>query len=149
MSVGDYSSFFLFVHILNILFFCVSHMDHQIYSNFATNSGNPYYMHPNESLALILVAPPLDNKNYHTSSCSMYIVLISKNKKKFIDGSFLKPFVSDPLYAQWIRRNTMVLPRNQRSISEWIAKSVLWIDITSVVRKNLQIRFLYNDIFRI
>ena len=74
-------------------------MDHQSYSDFMTNSANPYYLHPNKSHVLILVAPPLDNKNYHTWSRSMHIALISKNKEKFIDGSFPKPFVFDPFYA--------------------------------------------------
>lgn len=77
-------------------------MDHYRYSDFATISGNPYYMHLNESRAMILVAPPLNNKNYHTWSQSMHFVLIFKNKEKFIDGSFPKPFASDPLFAQWI-----------------------------------------------
>ncbi|KAI5392542.1 hypothetical protein KIW84_077081 [Lathyrus oleraceus] len=36
------------------------------YSDFATNSANLYYLHPNENPAIILVSPPLDAKNYHT-----------------------------------------------------------------------------------
>ncbi|KAI5407206.1 hypothetical protein KIW84_053453 [Lathyrus oleraceus] len=91
-------------------------MDHQSYSDFATNSVNPYYLHLNE---------------------------------KFIDGSFLKPFISDPLLPQWISCNTMVLSGIQRSISYAIAKFVLWIDATASVWKNLQVRFSRSDIFRI
>ncbi|MCI25382.1 hypothetical protein A2U01_0046573, partial [Trifolium medium] len=97
-------------------------------SDFSTNSANPYYLHPNENPALVLVSPVLDNKNYHTWSRSVHIGLISKNKENFIDGTLPKPLVSDPLYAPWIRCNTMVLAWLQRSISESIAKSVLWID---------------------
>ncbi|XP_058733710.1 uncharacterized protein LOC131605359 [Vicia villosa] len=124
-------------------------MDHQSYAAFATNSTNPLYLHSNESPALILVAPPLDNKNYHTWSRLMHIALISKNKERFIDGSFPKQFVSDPMYAQWIRCNTMVLSWIQRSISESIAKSVLWIATPSDVWNNLRIRFSHSDVFRI
>ncbi|XP_058775255.1 uncharacterized protein LOC131649511 [Vicia villosa] len=79
----------------------------------------------------------------------MHISLISKNKEKFIDETLTKPPVSDPLYAPWTRYNTMVLAWIQRSISEPIAKSVLWIDNASGVWKNLQIRFSQGDIFRI
>ena len=79
----------------------------------------------------------------------MQIALISKNKEKFIDGTLAKPLVSDPLYASWIRCNTMVLAWIQRSISESIAKSVLWIDNAAGVWKNLHIRFSHGDVFRI
>ncbi|KHN34741.1 Retrovirus-related Pol polyprotein from transposon TNT 1-94, partial [Glycine soja] len=113
------------------------------------NSANPYYLHPNENPALVLVSPSLTAKNYHTWSRSMHIALISKNKDKFIDGSLPKPPVSDPLYAPWIRCNTMVLAWIHRSISDSIAKSVLWIDTAAGVWKNLRIRFSHSDIFRI
>ncbi|XP_058749030.1 uncharacterized protein LOC131621993 [Vicia villosa] len=58
----------------------------------------------------------------------MLIALISKNKERFIDGTLPKPPISDVLYAPWIRRNTMVLAWIHKSISESIAKFVLWID---------------------
>lgn len=121
----------------------------QNFVDFSTNSANPYYLHPNENPALVLVSPSLTAKNYHTWSRSMHIALISKNKDKFIDGSLPKPPVSDPLYAPWIRCNTMVLAWIHRSISDSIAKSVLWIDTAAGVWKNLRIRFSQSDIFRI
>ncbi|CAJ2628544.1 unnamed protein product [Trifolium pratense] len=121
----------------------------QNYTDFPTNSANPYYLHPNENPALVLVSPSLTAKNYHTWSRSMHIALISKNKEKFIDGSLPKPPVSDPLYAPWIRCNTMVLAWIHRSISESIARSVLWIETAAGVWKNLRVRFSQSDIFRI
>ena len=124
-------------------------MANQSYADYTTNSANPFYLHPNENPSLVLVSPLLTDKNYHTWARSMQIALISKNKEKFIDGTFPKPPVSDPLYSPWIRCNTMVLAWIQRSISEQIAKSVLWIDNASGVWKNLQIRFSQGDIFRI
>ena len=79
----------------------------------------------------------------------MHIALISKNKDKFVDGSLPKPPVSDPMYAPWIRCNTMVLAWLHRSLSESIARSVLWIDTAAGVWKNLRVRFSQSDIFRI
>ncbi|KAI5393891.1 hypothetical protein KIW84_060842 [Lathyrus oleraceus] len=38
----------------------------QSFADFATNSANPYFLHPNENPALVLVSPSLDDKNYHT-----------------------------------------------------------------------------------
>lgn len=103
-------------------------MAYQRFTDFSTNSSNPYYLHPNENPSLVLITPLLDDKNYHTWARSMHIVLISKNKEHFIDDTHPKPLFSDVLYAPWIRCNTMVLTWIHRSISESIAKSVLWIE---------------------
>ena len=124
-------------------------MAYQSFTDFSTNSSNPYYLHPNENPALVLVTPVLDDKNYHTWARSMNIALISKNKEKFIDGTLPKPPVSDVLYAPWIRCNTMVLAWIHRSISDSIARSILWIENAVDVWKNLKIRFSHGDIFRI
>jgi hypothetical protein len=43
----------------------------------------------------------------------------------------------------------MVLSWLQRSISESISKSILWIDKASSVWTNLELRFSQGDIFRI
>lgn len=79
----------------------------------------------------------------------MDIALILKNKEKFIDGTFLKLAASDPLFAQWIRCNTMVLSWIQRSIFVLFVKFVLWIDTTYGVWKKLRIRFSQSGIFYI
>ncbi|KAL5128348.1 hypothetical protein HKD37_14G040611 [Glycine soja] len=119
------------------------------YSDFATNPSNPYYMHPNENPSLILIQPMLDNKNYQIWCRSMKVALISKNKVKFVDGTLSPPPISDPLYEPWLRCNNLVLSWLQRSISEEIAKSLLWCDRTSLVWKSLENRFSQGDIFRV
>ncbi|XP_058784845.1 uncharacterized protein LOC131659708 [Vicia villosa] len=103
-------------------------MAYQQFADFSTNSTNPFYLHPNENPAPILVSPLLDDKNYHNWARSMHIALISKNKDKFVDGYLAKPL---------------------GSISESITKSVLWIDSAAGVWKNLQLRFSHSDIFRV
>jgi hypothetical protein len=124
-------------------------MEPSIYSDFATNPTNPYYLHPNENPAVVLVTPLLDRKNYHSWLRSMKIALLSKNKMKFVDGTLAQPRLSDPLYDPWIRCNSMVLSWIQRSISPDIAKSIIWFDHASAVWKDLEFRFAHGDMFKI
>jgi hypothetical protein len=124
-------------------------MDVNPFIDFATNPSNPYYLHPNENPSLILVTPLLDSKNYSSWSRAMKVALISKNKLRFVDGTFPCPSPTHALYEQWIRCNNMVLSWLQRSISESISKSILWIDKASSVWTNLELRFSQGDIFRI
>lgn len=119
------------------------------YADFSTNPSNPYYIHPNENPTLILVTPPLDSKNYLSWARSMKVALISKNKLRFIDGTFTKPNATSILYDPWIRGNNLVLSWLQRSISENIAQSILWLDNAHSVWETLRNRFSEGDIFRI
>nr|GLL17069.1 uncharacterized protein LOC109157807 [Ipomoea trifida] len=52
----------------------------------SSDAGNPYYLHSNESPALVLVSPALDGSNYHPWARAMKIALSTKNKLAFIDG---------------------------------------------------------------
>ncbi|XP_058748999.1 uncharacterized protein LOC131632785 [Vicia villosa] len=119
------------------------------FSDFATNPSNPYYLHPNENPSLTLVTPPLDHSNYISWSRSMRVALISKNKLRFIDGTFVQPAQGHLLHDPWLRCNNMVLSWLQRSISENIAQSILWIDQAHAVWKNLETRFAQGDIFKV
>ncbi|CAJ2676983.1 unnamed protein product [Trifolium pratense] len=119
------------------------------YTDYLTNPSNPFYLHPNENPSVVLVTPLLDNKNYHNWARLMHIALISKNKEKFIDGTFSKPPTNDPMFAQWIRCNNMVLAWFHRSVSESIAKSILSISTAAGVWSDLKNRFSQGDIFRI
>jgi len=119
------------------------------YLDFATNPSNPYYMHPNENPSLILVGPLLDSKNYNSWARAMKVALISKNKLKFIDGTFVQPAQANVLRDPWLRCNHMVLSWLRHSISASIAQSILWFDNAHNVWKNLEQRFSQGDIFRI
>jgi hypothetical protein len=79
----------------------------------------------------------------------MKVALISKNKIKFVDGSFQKPAAASILYDPWVRCNNLVLSWLQRSISDNIAQSSLWIENANAVWDNLHNRFSEGDIFRI
>jgi len=112
-------------------------------------NNNPFFLHPNENPALILVSPSLNSKNYHSWARSMKLALQSKNKLQFVNGSLPQPLPEDPSFNSWIRYNTMVLSWIQRSVEDSILKSILWMDDASMVWRDLQDRFSQADIFRV
>lgn len=124
-------------------------MDETPFLYFSTNPSNPYYIHPNENLTLILVTPTLDNKNYLSWTHSMKVALISRNKVRFIDNTFLKPSTNNPLNDPWIRCSKLGLSWLQRSFLDSITQSILWFDNAFLVWENLRNRFSEGDIFRL
>ncbi|XP_061356497.1 uncharacterized protein LOC133300927 [Gastrolobium bilobum] len=76
--------------------------------DFYTNPSHPFFLHPNESPSTILVPQLLNGNNYHMWSRAMTVVLISKNKIGFIDGSMDPPLEDDPSYFAWQRCNNMI-----------------------------------------
>ncbi|XP_061341353.1 uncharacterized protein LOC133287708 [Gastrolobium bilobum] len=119
--------------------------------DFYTNPENPFFLHPSENPGLVLVSPPLDERNYHSWATSMTMALLSKNKIGFINGTLPPPPPPelDPSFHAWQRCNMIVLSWIQRSISSSIAKSILWIDRASDAWADLRGRFSHSDIFRI
>nr|GMD55715.1 uncharacterized protein LOC109157807 [Ipomoea batatas] len=115
----------------------------------SSDAGNPYYLHSNESPALVLVSPALDGSNYHPWARAMKIALSTKNKLAFIDGSITVPSNDEPRYMVWERCNNMVVAWIVRSISPEIAQSVLWLQSAIAIWKHLEERFSEGDIFRI
>ncbi|XP_040950991.1 uncharacterized protein [Gossypium hirsutum] len=114
-----------------------------------TLPSSPYYLHPNENPALVLVSPILSSSNYHSWSRAMTMALLSKNKLQFVNGTITVPLRTDPLYSAWERCNTMVLSWLHHSISPSIMNSVLWLDFASDVWRDLRERFSQGDVFRI
>lgn len=120
------------------------------YTDFATNNGNPYYLHPSETPAITLVTPVLEgSKNFQPWIRSMRISLTSKNKIAFVDGTFKAPAKTDSLYNQWTRCNSMVLSWIQRSVSANVQKSVAYFDKAYDAWTDLHDRFDQGDMFRI
>jgi len=88
----------MFLYFSICFFLCSSKAEHS-YADFATNPSNPYYMHPNENPSLILATPLLDSKNYNLWARAMKVTLISKNKIKFINGTFAQPAQENVLHG--------------------------------------------------
>ena len=120
------------------------------YTDFPTNVSNPFYLHPSETPAVILVTPPLEgNKNFQSWIHSMKIAVISKNKMVFVDGTLTAPSKTDPFYNQWICCNSMVLAWIRRSVSANVPKSIVFFSKASDAWKDLHDRFDQDDMFRI
>ncbi|XP_061354586.1 uncharacterized protein LOC133299161 [Gastrolobium bilobum] len=111
--------------------------------DYVTNPSNPFFLHPDENPAIVILVSPLLNgrMNYNTWSRAMSIALLSKNKLGFVDGTIPIPSKKDPIYPAWLRCNAVVLSWIHKSISELIAQSIVW--------KDLKERFSQADVFRI
>lgn len=113
------------------------------------NPSSPYYVHPNESPTAIVVTPPLTAENYHTWARTMRRVLISKNKYKFVDGTFPVPAAHDPTYEAWERCNNLIHTWIMNSVSPPIAQSVVYIENAVDVWTDLRERFSQGDLIRV
>ncbi|XP_028783620.1 uncharacterized protein LOC114739708 [Neltuma alba] len=116
-------------------------------SDFPIDQSSPYYIHPNENPALVLVSPPLDGSNYHGWSRAMRMALLSKNKLKFVDGTLSRPSSTDNFFPAWERCNNLVQGWLTKSLTPTIAKSILWLDSASEIWKDLQSRYSYSILF--
>ncbi|TYG76393.1 hypothetical protein ES288_D03G112000v1 [Gossypium darwinii] len=79
----------------------------------------------------------------------MKMALLSKNKLQFVDGTITVPLRTDSLYSTWEQCNTMVLSWLHHTISPSIMNSILWLDFTYAVWRDLRECFSQGDIFRI
>lgn len=127
-----------------------TNQDYSKFVDFATNNGNPFYLHPSETPATILVTPVLEGtKNFQPWIHSMRTSLVSKNKLSFVDGTFKVPEKSDSIFNQWMRCNSMVLSWIQCSVSTTVQKSITYFDKAYEAWMDLHDRFSQCDMFRI
>ncbi|KAE9592346.1 putative gag-polypeptide of LTR copia-type [Lupinus albus] len=55
------------------------------------DASSPYYLNPNENPVAVLVTQRLTGENYYAWARAMSMVLNTKNKLSFVDGTLLKP----------------------------------------------------------
>lgn len=116
------------------------------------NASSPYYLHPSESPATVLVSPPLaaNGSNYHSWARDVRRALVAKNKFKFLDGSITVPIDRfDPKLEAWERCNNMVQSWICNSLSPSVKQSVVFMEHACDVWKDLQLRFSQGDFVRI
>ncbi|CAL1406372.1 unnamed protein product [Linum trigynum] len=87
--------------------------------------GNPFYLNPNENMSISLVFELFDGSNYSMWSRSMQMVLKTKHKVGFIDGTITMPPRDSDRFALWDACNTLVLCWIQNSVAKDIRRSVL------------------------
>jgi hypothetical protein len=120
-----------------------SSLDHLI------NPNNPYYLHYSENPDLVLVTPPLNERNYHSWSHLMHVAVFSMNKHMFVDGALPQPVTTYPLSQIWLKCINMVISWLTRSMIPTIPNSVMYkpkaIDIWRIIKD----RFSRGDKFRI
>jgi hypothetical protein len=105
--------------------------------------SSPYYIHPNENPSMVLGTPLLNEKNYYSWSNSVQMMLITKNKKAFIEGTIQEPPINSPLHPFW-RRGWLY-----RSMSLDIAQFLIKVEKASAIWTELLERFSRSDLFRI
>ncbi|XP_058733349.1 uncharacterized protein LOC131604957 [Vicia villosa] len=110
------------------------------------NPRNPYYLHPGENPGATIVAPPLDDNNYHNWSKSMR--RSSKNKLSFINGALPRPSPTNPDFELWDRANSMVISWINRTLSPHIAKSTIFFNSAHDLWEDLRERFTKGNHFR-
>nr|XP_025612059.1 uncharacterized protein LOC112705445 [Arachis hypogaea] len=79
----------------------------------------------------------------------MRMVLKSKNKLAFVDGSLPPPSKDDATFEAWDRCNTLVASWITHSLSPDIASSVIWNSNAHDIWEELKRRFYQGDVFRI
>ncbi|XP_042940663.1 uncharacterized protein LOC122275606 [Carya illinoinensis] len=73
-------------------------------------ASSPFFLHPGDSLGIVLVTQSLIGDNYHSWCRSMHMVLSAKNKLGFVDGSILKPsYPVNTMLPSWLCCNNMDL----------------------------------------
>jgi len=77
----------------------------------------------------------------------MLVALKTKNKDKFVLGTFPCPSIDDILQEAWRRCNKIVINWLTRLITSSIKQSVMSVDSAFEIWTNLQQRFCHGDKF--
>lgn len=114
-----------------------------VYNCMAIDSNlHPLYLHNNDHPGLILIAKKLIGPdNYAPWSRSMRIALNARNKFVLVNGTYAKPDISSPLFAQWERVNDLVITWILNSVAEDISDGLNYVTTASEVWIELRERF--------
>ena len=120
-------------------------------SDHLVNLVNPYFLHPGENPIVVLVSSPLtkNKNNFHQWERDMIVAVESKNKEHFLFGTLPFPPSTDPMHEAWRRCIHMVMSWLTHSMSPSIKQSVMWMELTFEIWKDLKDHFLHSDKFRI
>uniref|UniRef100_A0A803LZV8 Retrotransposon Copia-like N-terminal domain-containing protein n=1 Tax=Chenopodium quinoa TaxID=63459 RepID=A0A803LZV8_CHEQI len=102
---------------------------------------SPYYINPSENTALPIVSEKFFGEAFGEWKRSMMIALATKNKLGFVDGSLPKPDETNPNCAAWKRCDAIIISYILRSLENSIARSVLFLNTSQEIWKDLDERF--------
>ncbi|XP_042756665.1 uncharacterized protein LOC122197199 isoform X2 [Lactuca sativa] len=111
-----------------------------------TSSNDPFYIHHSVNLGSILVSQVLTGENHASRSSSMKITLLAKNKFDFVDDTIPQPDVTDPEKLKlWLRNNNIIILWILNIVSKEIYASIIYLETTSAIWKELCARFQQNN----
>ncbi|XP_009759866.1 uncharacterized protein LOC142165429 [Nicotiana tabacum] len=88
--------------------------------------SHPYYLSPSDNPGLMLVAKQFNGTCFGAWRRAIIIVLSTKKKIGFINGSFPQPAPTSPLLDQWEQVNHMVISWILNSLDPEIAQSLIF-----------------------
>lgn len=109
---------------------------------------SPYFMHSADHPGLIIISTKLDGTNYDDWSVAMKTALDAKNKIGFIDGSLIRPLESDRNFRLWSRSNSMSKSWLLNTVSPQIYRSILRINDSADIWRDLYGRFHMTNLPR-
>lgn len=107
---------------------------------------HPYYLHPSDNPGMQITTVILTENNYNQWNRSMEIALSSKFKLGFVDGSYVKPVATSPLFVHWIRCNNMVTAWILNSVSTEIRSSIVYIPSARDIWLDLEVRYAQSNV---
>ncbi|KAL5556206.1 hypothetical protein UlMin_038442 [Ulmus minor] len=79
--------------------------------------------------------------NYHTWRRMMLMALTAKNKVGFVDGTISRSMSTDLMFGSWNRCNNMISSWIINAVTREIADSLLYLDSSSDIWRDLSDRF--------
>lgn len=106
------------------------------------NNSHPLFIHNNDHPRLVLIPKKLVGlDSYAPWSRSMQIALNAMNKFVIVNGTFVKPEASSPLFAQWERVSELIITWILNSVTEEISDGLNFVTTGSEVWSELHERF--------
>lgn len=109
------------------------------------DSTNPLYLHPSDGTNSITVEKLEGASNYRSWKRSLEISLASKRKLGFVTGSVKRDIADTVKQEAWDTCNNMVISWIIGNVSEPIKKSVMFLNTSSAIWRQLEQRFLVSN----
>ncbi|GJS93167.1 serine carboxypeptidase S28 family protein [Tanacetum coccineum] len=107
---------------------------------------NPFYLHPSDGPNTLVVNEKLIGaQNYRSWKRSVEIALSTKRKLGFIRGTVPRDANDASLQEQWDTCNNLVISWLMSSVSESVAKSIMFIGTAHAIWLQLETRFALSN----